>query len=130
MTGTSPSRQRALWLFAALILLLRAAIPAGWMPQADAGGIRIALCSGSGPIELTLEPDGTYHRDAPAQPASHDPCPFGLASAQPLDLPSAVALEPPSYAAGPEPASQARTAPNPRPHRALRPPVRGPPLFA
>jgi hypothetical protein len=130
VTGTSPSRLRALWLFAALVLMLRAAIPAGWMPQADAGEIRIALCSASGPVELTLAADGTFHRDAPAPPAPRDPCPFGMAIAQPLDMPPLAAIEPPTFAVDPAPALPVSTAQVPRSHRALRPPSRGPPTLA
>jgi hypothetical protein len=121
---------RALWLLAAVVLLLRAAVPAGWMPQAEGGELRVALCSGSGPIELILGADGTYHREAPAQPVRHDPCPFGLATAQALDLPTALAIEPPLYAQAPDLLPQARYTVPPRVHRALRPPSRGPPALA
>jgi hypothetical protein len=130
VTGMSPFRLRALWLLAALVLLLRAGVPPGWMPQAEGGELRVALCSGSGPIELILGADGTYHRETPSRPARHDPCPFGLATPQALDLASAVAIEPPAYAAAPEPAPPAQRAAPARSHRALRPPSRGPPALA
>jgi hypothetical protein len=130
VTRTPPSRLCTLWLFAALVLLLRAAVPAGWMPQADSGGIRIALCSGSGPVELTLAADGTFHRGAPALPGAHDPCPFGLASVQPFDLTAAVAIAPPDYAADRADPLPVPDALAPRADRALRPPTRGPPSLA
>lgn len=43
----------------ACALLLRLAVPAGWMPVADAHGLRLTLCGGMGPI------------DGPAAPAMH-----------------------------------------------------------
>jgi len=129
MDGASRQIRLVTWLLLA-VLLLRAAVPAGWMPQVDTGGIRVALCSGSGPIELILDADGNYHREAPATPTTHDPCPFGLATAQPLDLPSTMAVEAPGYAADPIAPRANRTAIAYLSPSTLRPPTRGPPLLA
>jgi hypothetical protein len=130
VTGTSPFRFRTLWLFAAMVLLLRAAVPAGWMPQADTGGFRVSLCSGSGAVELVLQADGTFHREAPTQPSPHDPCPFALAGAQALDIPVAPALRASVHYAESALTPPSPTEPGLAQKRALRPPTRGPPPLA
>jgi hypothetical protein len=118
-------------LLAVLALLVRAAVPSGWMPVAEAGGIRIAICSGAGPMEMVLTKDGTLHRDAPppAPQVPRDPCPYGLASAMVADIPPLVLLSPPPLV---EPQEHARaTAFAEQPFaRGLRPPARAPPATA
>lgn len=69
-------------------MLLRLAVPAGWMPaQADDGSIRISLCTGYGTVEAVLAADGTVHTgsDIPDQEkqAPQQQCPF-TAAAMPL----------------------------------------------
>jgi hypothetical protein len=115
------------WLLAAAALLLRAGLPAGWMPQASESGIRIALCTGDGAVMATLGDDGKVHKDAPAPQAPHDPCPFGLALAA-ADVPVAplFAILPPAPVAAPP---MALAEAEKRIRRSIRPPARGPPAF-
>lgn len=127
---TCPAPIRVLlWSLVAAALFLRAVVPAGWMPAAHESGLRIALCSGSGPQFVTLERDGTLRRDAPVPVQPRDPCPFGLAMAMAADLPAPVALPlPPAALAalvGPVLAAARLVA-----WRAIRPPARGPPVLA
>ena len=137
----------AAWLIAAA-LILRAMVPFGWMPtEAAAGGLRIVLCSGSGPIELSPDGDRRFAalavraameqssagRPGSANPhgngAPHDPCPFGAALGKACDIPVAIA------------APQGRVAFERLPQAApdltqfvsrdsLPPPARGPPIAA
>lgn len=112
-----------LLLFAALFM--RAAMPAGYMPEKSADGtIAIALCNSDGVLRIPLKDAGdtdTEHRSAP-------PCAFaGLAGAAtpPPDAPQIV-HSPASqrvYATLPEPAVPVAA---PRP----LPPARGPPVPA
>jgi hypothetical protein len=115
-------------LLAILALLIRAAVPSGWMPVADAGGIRIAICSGSGPMDMVVGQDGTLHRDAPVQDrqAPRDVCPFGLVSGIAADVPPSVFLAPSPLQ---QPEQHARTLAFTEKlfPRALRPPPTGPP---
>ena len=60
-------------------MVLRALLPDGWMPAANAAGPPFVICS----------VDGTHHNGkAPADQRTHAPCAF--AAAAPLSLPSAV----------------------------------------
>lgn len=129
MTRVRPSRLPFYWLLLAAALLLRAAVPAGWMPMAGQDGVRIALCTGVGTEFLTLGSDGRLHKDAPLPASPRDPCPFALAAAHAADVPPTVALpQPPARLAAllaPALAQAAATA-----RRNLRPPARGPPSLA
>lgn len=117
------------WLLLVAALMVRAAVPAGWMPSVDRGGVRIVLCTGYGPVTVVLDAAGHVHKDEPQHKAPHDPCPFGLAAAKALDLPPEIglALPPAAIAAltGPALAAARFVA-----WRSLRPPARGPPLPA
>jgi hypothetical protein len=67
-------RWAALLLFAALAL--RIMMPAGFMPVATGKTVTIALCTGTGPVPVTLhipgEPGkGDSHRDGAAQPCAY-----------------------------------------------------------
>lgn len=119
-----------LWLLAAVALCVRAAVPSGWMPVIDQGGIRIEICSGSGPMAMVLERDGSLHeeRGQPAPPP-RDPCPFGTAPAMAADLPPVIALAPPLLI---EPQEHARAAAFAALafHRGVKPPATGPPRLA
>lgn len=55
--------------------MLRALIPAGWMPQASStgDGVTLVICTVAGLQEITLGPDG---HPQPAGDTGHDPCPF------------------------------------------------------
>ncbi len=128
MIGLRRINMPIVWLVLAAALLVRAAIPMGWMPVVQAGGIRIALCTSAGPAFATLGSDGRLHRDTLPE-APRDPCPFGLALAQAADLPSPLTLSPaplmPALLASPTPVAAAYIQ-----QRLTRPPARGPPAFA
>lgn len=113
-------------LFVLLLLLatlaLRLALPAGTMPVADQHGLRAQLCSGAGTTWVALDPA------APGPEQPRDPCPYGLALGAALDLPAPLLVPPPpadSAEARPAAATALALA-----RRTLRPPARGPPLFA
>lgn len=56
--------------WAALALLVTMSIvPRGVMPAWGAGGMTVVLCTGSGPVEVTLGPDGTPVPDGVAADA-------------------------------------------------------------
>lgn len=115
------------WLVLAAALVVRALLPAGWMPVVGAGGIRIELCTGAGPVQAVLAPDGTIHPGG--QPPPRDPCPIALGGAAPFDLPvQAVLPVPPAMFA--EHASVLPVATRLAAWRSLLPPARGPPLSA
>jgi len=124
------SRPIAIWLVFIAALLLRAGVPSGWMPVASAGGLQVMLCSGTGPVAITLDPGAGHREDQPGNGGvRHDPCPYGLALGLSLDLPAAIVLELPPQASAalfaPMLAVARLTA-----RRGLRPPARGPPAFA
>ena len=61
------------WFIALTAIMLRAVLPAGWMPVAGLdGGITLAICTGHGPLALSGH--------APKQPSlpghANDICPF------------------------------------------------------
>lgn len=78
----------------ACALLLRLAVPEGWMPVQSASGWQLTICSGMGPIDAM--PGMTMDHGAHKAPAGgHDNagshvCPFagpGLATTSPLTTP-------------------------------------------
>lgn len=80
-------------------MILRALLPAGWMPGEVAGGSPLVICTMDGPVSLMLGPDGKLLKHQPAQDSArhHDMCPF--AGAPHLNSPSTVAgIAPPSSA--------------------------------
>ncbi|MFM6933094.1 MAG: hypothetical protein ACKOUT_12720 [Novosphingobium sp.] len=130
MTRSARHYPALLWLLAALAICVRAAVPSGWMPVADQGGIRIEICTGTGSTAMVLERDGSLHEQpAPQAPAPRDPCPFGTAPAMAADLPPVVILPAPPLL---EPQEHARaSAFAARPFvRGLSPPATGPPQTA
>jgi hypothetical protein len=109
----------------AFALFVKMLVAPGMMPVADAGGIRIVLCTGSGPVETVLD-TGKQHGE-PAK-TTHEPCAFGvlgmgaLADAQTgLDSPAIAPALPPA-ALPPLPARA--------PPAASLPPPTGPPFLA
>ena len=100
-TLTATHRRWLLLLFACA-MLVRALIPTGWMPIADAQGFRIVLCSGAGPMtpSATAPMDhamaGMHHEkssDHHSQGPEH-PCAFaGVTPA--IDTPPLAAPLPP-----------------------------------
>jgi hypothetical protein len=118
--------QRTGWLLLFLAVLVRAMLPQGFMPVASSEGIRVALCTGSGPSFMVLGRDGKLHQEEPEQKST--PCPYALAAgAADLPPPLVLPLAPEALRNQTLPALAAArlTA-----WRALRPPARGPPQFA
>ena len=108
----------------ALAVLARALVPSGWMPVAHAGELKIMLCSGSGPVAVSIDL-GTGA--APQTP--RDPCPYGIAAGDAADLPPPLSLA--VLPRWPDvPALAAPHAARLVAWRATRPPARGPPAFA
>lgn len=93
-------RHSRLWLsFALMLLMVRALVPAGWMP-AQQRGQWITICSGAGVTMAWIGADGKIdknHAPAKAQKAGH--CAFaGLG--MPVDLSLApLNIAPPAYVA-------------------------------
>lgn len=59
-------------------MVLRALIPAGWMPQA--GGSILTLCTIEGQIQIAVGPDGQPLKNTPAKDGEHQFCPFAASS--------------------------------------------------
>lgn len=122
-------RRRALAvLLVGLALLMRIAVPAGYMPAFAGGAITVVLCSGDAPQKMTMAmPGGAGHRDG--EHGRELPCGFSalsvasLAGADPVVIPAAIAFIVATTIA----ASRARVAAR-TPY--LRPPLRGPPTTA
>ncbi|MBY8827056.1 hypothetical protein K7G81_02855 [Hephaestia sp. CMS5P-6] len=94
---TTGQRRLLLALFACA-MVLRIAIPEGWMPITDASGTRLTICTGMGPVETMADMAGMAGMSHHKAPIGHDqgdhPCTFaglGLAAALP-DLPPAPKL--------------------------------------
>ncbi len=114
---------RLLLLLMAAALALRVAVPAGFMPVADEQGLRVEICTGSGPLTVEIDPGSKDRQE------QRDPCPYGLAAGPALLLPPLPALPAAPLALTPPPypgLAAARLAA----WRALRPPARGPPAIA
>ena len=116
-------------------LMLRAGLPAGWMPAPLEDGVRVLICTGHGPAAIDA-PEALRDALRSAAPDSEsdpgeprDPCPFGLAFGSALDLPSAPPLAP-ALAPAPQRIGPAPIAARLAALRSLRPPARGPPSFA
>jgi len=83
-------------------MMLRALMPAGWMPNSEASaGVPITICTMDGQVHLTLGPDGQPFKKQQNQDDTrhHDLCPFAAAPqmAQPatsasLALPSPISM--------------------------------------
>jgi hypothetical protein len=115
-----------LWLLLLAAVVLRAGVPAGWMPTSTPQGIEVKMCSGSGPIVLGGTEGLPDHGDSDAP---RDPCPFGIALSGGFDLPPAPMLD----LAAPETSAltgPARVAALIAARKATLPPARGPPSFA
>lgn len=92
-------------LLVACALLLRVAIPGGWMPAKGADGlVRITLCTGMGAVEAWVDGQGRIHDGAPTKqrdPKTDQPCAFAGLIAPAID---ADPLPPP-----PVPVTRGRT---------------------
>jgi hypothetical protein len=82
----------------ACAMLLRALVPAGWMPVTGADGmIRISMCTGLGAQTMWIDRDGQIHKDAPVS-ESHDPQPCGFnVLGLGLDIAPVLALSSPIF---------------------------------
>lgn len=114
-------RKAAVWLLIAATLMVRALVPAGWMPaQTESGAITVQICNSDQSWTIPTEKrDTNQHR-------ARESCPFGLLASA-ADLPDF-----PWLAAIPVPAGVAYIAwlreIAPRVADRLRPPGRAPPL--
>jgi hypothetical protein len=122
----SPStRLFAVWALA-FALFVKALVAPGMMPVADAGGIRITLCTGAGPVEAVLDVAAKHHGDQGK--AAHEPCPFGVLGMGALaadDVRFDFAALAPSLPPAALPPLPARAPPG-----TSLPPATGPPSFA
>jgi hypothetical protein len=96
--------------FAVIAMAIRAAVPVGFMLNADQGRwITVTLCSGSGPMQMALNLDTGEHREGgepseedPGNGVHHAPCVFAAAAtAAPPPLVDVVV---PQFALGTQPA--------------------------
>lgn len=117
-------------------LLLRMAVPAGWMPQIGAGQLTLSWCADSGNSgPAALAEAKALLADAIGKPApeKHEksgdqPCAFAMA-AQPLAPAAPIALPAPLSAAEPLPHARLEAAPG-RGLAAPPPLATGPPRLA
>lgn len=112
----------------AVALIVRALVPAGWMPVATGHGLTFELCASQGPIPAAM---AMHHgrKDHGGQAAPDHPCAFaglGLAAdtAPPL-LALAAPAPPPAH-----PPAAGRAVAVGRGLAAPPPPATGPPAFA
>lgn len=105
--------------------LLTHLIAEGAMPQSSPAGFTVVLCTGDGPLEIEIGPDGTPHPVAPDS-QHHTPCHWAAGTLVFLGLhaPSLLTVAPVEIAAATVASAELEA------HRtALRlPPPRGPPL--
>ncbi len=72
----------------AVALLVRAAVPQGWMPETAHGTISITLCTAAGAVQMHLP---GKHEPSPDHERGQQPCAFGgLAHASTPPEPGAV----------------------------------------
>jgi hypothetical protein len=111
------------WLLVALVLLLRAAVPTGFMPErSDGGAITLTICGEGGVVHIPLGKD-----QAPKDDGIPSHCAFAGIGA-PADLPPPLILPTREWSGHPfaerTEAAQRAAALYPRP------PSRGPPILA
>lgn len=109
------------WLLVALVLLLRAAVPQGFMPErTESGQITLTVCGSGGLVHIPIE------RKVPAQKSAPSHCSFaGIGAA---DLPSPLVLTATAWA--PESFAETQEAAQATARLYPRPPSRGPPILA
>ena len=74
-------------------MLLRALLPAGWMPSAEAG-TPITICTMNGPMQIVLGHDGQPLKQKPGDTRHHAACPFAAAPHMALATPVALFAPP------------------------------------
>jgi hypothetical protein len=122
---SQPLRLAALWAVA-LALCVKMLIAPGMMPVVDAGGIRITLCTGTGPAETVLGLPGKQQHDQGK--ATHEPCVFGTLAVSSLAA-ADIVLDAVAIAAPAQPAALPPMPARAPPVSSL-PPSTGPPAFA
>jgi hypothetical protein len=122
-------RMLAVWL-AVLALLMKVAVPAGYMIGTEHGSITIELCSGTGPMTMTMQMPGMAHHDNKSDHGKGEqPCPFSglsapsLAAADPILLAIAITFIVATVFRIPDKSVVRAPA-------FLRPPLRGPPALS
>ena len=69
-------------------LMMRIAVPSGFMPTATVDGFKISLCTGMGAVEMWLGKDGKIHKEDPNKGEQHkQPCVFaalGMGASVPI----------------------------------------------
>ena len=118
-------------LLVACALLLRVAIPAGWMPATGHDGLlRITLCTGQGQMEAWVDGDGRIHDRKPAksEPKTDHPCAFAGLIAPALDAAPVAPRLPFTRGTGDAPAFAHATVTVGRGLAAPPPPPTGPPV--
>lgn len=78
--------RRSVPMILAAVMLLRAMIPAGFMPDLSAAGLgrfEIVICTGEGARTIPVDPDGAASPDHGSPRGDHgfEPCAFALAMA-------------------------------------------------
>jgi hypothetical protein len=77
------------WFIALSAIMLRAALPAGWMPAVDgSGGTRLVICTGHGPLAAPIQ----SQKRIPLPGRTNETCPF--AAVAHLSPPALFALLP------------------------------------
>lgn len=108
---------------------MRLAVPAGFMPMADAHGrVTIMPCPGTMPAAATPHHGGKVHHQPDGEPAK--PCAFALSLAPASDPPIAVAVMPPLASVEVAPPIRATRGAPGRGLAAPPPPATGPPALA
>ncbi|MXP27527.1 hypothetical protein GRI58_01665 [Porphyrobacter algicida] len=119
-------------LLLASIFLLRALVPAGWMPVAGPHGLSLAVCDGMGPQAAMANMGMASHgdRDHPAPSSDHSQiCHFASLSLALDKGGTPPALPAPKWLTRPPPGLVQTPASPQRVARALPPPQTGPPVI-
>lgn len=122
-------RWLAVWLIA-LTLFMKVLVPSGYMLGTSNGSITVELCSGYGPMKMTMPMPGmAHHSDKQDHGKTEQPCAFAglnapaMAGADALLLALVVAFIIATV-------FRMAVRPVPRQSSRLRPPLRGPPAFS
>ncbi len=73
-------------------LLLRIAVPAGWMPGASGNGTAITICTGTGIAQAWIDADGKVHKGDGKQPGQEQRCAYAVLGTAALAAPGAPDL--------------------------------------
>lgn len=112
----------------ALALVVRALVPAGWMPVADGMGVRLALCPGQAPTAHAM-PSMSHGPEHGGKGLPDHPCAFAALGLAAGTVPPSLALLPRAVPV-PAPIAQRDEGAIGRGLAAPPPPATGPPAFA